>query len=83
MSETKKICKRCLLRDMSEADLKNIDKYKLAIKPQDRVSEEVYENRLNICKACERLNEGTCNACGCYVEIRALAKNGNCPYASW
>lgn len=78
-----RICMRCLLREMAEADQKMIQKYKDAIKKDDRVSSEIYETRLSICKGCERLNAGTCNACGCYVELRALSPMGHCPYKKW
>lgn len=80
---SKKICKRCLLRDMTEQDKLNIEKYKAAIKTPDRVNDSIYEERLNTCKQCDYLNEGTCNACGCYVELRALAKISKCPYKKW
>ncbi len=74
---------RCLLRDMAEADQEMIQKYKDAIKKEDRVSSEVYETRLSVCKECDRLNAGTCLACGCYVELRALSPMGRCPYKKW
>ena len=77
------ICKKCLLRELAEADGKMIENYKAAIKEKDRVSEEVYEKRLQICKECDLLNAGTCGACGCYVEIRAVAKAGRCPHKKW
>ena len=80
---TQKICRRCLLRDLSEADRQNITKYKDAIKKAHRVSEETYETRLAVCKECEKLHAGTCSACGCYVELRALTKNGTCPHRKW
>ena len=76
-------CKMCLLRDMAEADIEKIEKYKEAIKQADRVSEEKYEERLSVCKHCELLNAGTCNACGCYVELRALGKVSGCPKKKW
>lgn len=82
MSEkTTNICKRCLLRDMTEADKKNIAKYRDAI--TERVSEEIYEKRLGVCKECDLLNAGTCNACGCYVELRALSPLSKCPHKKW
>lgn len=68
---------------MAEADSKMIEKYKEAIKISDRVTNEEYERRLMLCKACERLNAGTCGACGCYVELRAVARAGHCPYKNW
>ena len=76
-------CKMCLLREMAGEDIKKIEKYKEAIKQEDRVNEEKYESRLSSCKQCEKLNAGTCNACGCYVEIRALSIQGTCPYKKW
>lgn len=79
----REICKRCLLREMAKEDAKKIEKYKNAIKIDDRVEEACYENRLSVCKVCEYLNEGTCGACGCYVELRAAAKAGSCPYRKW
>ncbi len=80
---TRKICKKCLLREMAEADAKMIEKYKAAIKLSDRVEETEYEARLSVCKECDRLNAGTCGACGCYVELRAAAIVGHCPYKKW
>ena len=79
----KRICKRCLLREMAEADMAIIDKYKEAIKMNDRVDEAKYESRLSVCKECEKLNAGTCASCGCYVELRALAKISRCPNNKW
>lgn len=71
------------MRDMAKADLQMIEKYKSAIKNEDRVPEEVYEKRLQACKECDLLNEGTCNACGCYVELRALGLVSECPHKKW
>lgn len=77
------ICKKCLLREMAEADQKMIAKYKDAIKQEDQVDAGEYERRLSLCKECEFLNAGTCGACGCYVELRAAAQAGHCPYKKW
>lgn len=77
------VCKKCLLREMAEADAAMIEKYKAAIKSGDRVDENTYEKRLSICKDCDLLNAGTCNACGCYVELRALSIVSACPYKKW
>lgn len=78
-----KKCIRCLLRDLSEADMQNIEKYKDAIKSCDRADNDLYERRLGICKECEKLNEGTCLACGCYVELRAFMVKSACPHKKW
>lgn len=81
--QNQKICKRCLLREMAQADREMIEKYKSAIKNDDRVNNTLYEERITICKGCEKLNAGTCAACGCYVELRALSKISTCPYKKW
>ena len=84
MEEKKKrICKRCLLREMEIEDYKKIEKYKDAIKESERVPKDIYELRLKSCKKCESLYEGTCNACGCYVELRASGIRSNCPHGKW
>lgn len=77
------ICKKCLLREMAEADYGMIEKYKNAIKQEDAAGGECYEERLSICKSCELLNAGTCLACGCYVELRAAMKDSRCPHKKW
>lgn len=79
----KRVCIRCLLRDMAEADKAMIEKYKAAIKKSDQVPDEEYERRLAICRECEKLNEGTCLACGCYVELRAAMKAAHCSRKKW
>lgn len=84
-----RICTRCLLRDMIGADaaieteMQMIDRYRDAIKLADRVAEQEYEKRLNFCRDCEKLISGTCLACGCYVELRAIAKSARCPHKKW
>lgn len=80
-----RVCTRCLLRDMIEADssMEMIEKYRAAIKAADRVTEEVYESRLSVCRECGKLNAGTCMACGCYVELRAAAAVSRCPKKKW
>ncbi|MBO4604332.1 MAG: hypothetical protein J5657_03415 [Clostridiales bacterium] len=54
-----------------------------ALPPEELVSDEVLSERLVFCKECEKINQGTCLACGCYVEIRAAMKKGKCPYRKW
>lgn len=82
--EPKRKCRKCLLAELDNEKL--LAEVGLAISRLDRelkVSDDVYRSRLSICKDCDYLNEGTCNACGCYVELRAAAKTGRCPYKKW
>ena len=77
------------LREMIDSDaskqseLEMIEKYRAAIKQADRVDDAEYERRLSVCRQCDKLLAGTCNACGCYVELRAVAKVSHCPKKKW
>ena len=77
------VCKKCLIYDSAEEDQKMIEKYMNALKTDHQVEQERYEARIAVCKSCKYLNVATCNACGCYVELRAVAKNGRCPHKKW
>lgn len=79
-----RICRRCLLRDLAERDsIEMLEKYKNAIRREDRTAESAYESRLAVCRECDRLNAGTCLSCGCYVELRAASKEAHCPKKKW
>ena len=43
----------------------------------------LYEKRLAVCKECERLADGMCRGCGCFVEMRAAVTKNACPYEKW
>lgn len=77
----KRICKRCLLRDMDEGEiLKDVRKAVEKLKPGERAEEAVTEERLNKCRQCQELTDGMCRLCGCYVEFRSALKTGRCPH---
>ena len=73
-------CKRCLLLEAGEnakhdelaAYIKTLDKSEL-------VSDGDYKYRIEQCKNCDYLISGMCLKCGCYVELRARLKDGDCP----
>ena len=73
-------CKKCLLLESAEGDMLNLIKEKISkLSPEEKVSQDVYESRLNYCKSCDNLISGMCLKCGCYVEFRAAFKKQNCP----
>ena len=49
----------------------------------ERADDVLYEERLKTCTECEKLYDGLCGACGCYVELRAVIRNNRCPYEKW
>lgn len=82
--EIGKICKKCLLAELDDKKLlADIEKAKSLLDEVDRASDVEYNKRLEICRECDYLNEGTCGACGCFVELRAASKTGRCPYKKW
>lgn len=82
--EAKRFCKKCLLAELDDKKLlADIQKAIDLLSAVDKASDELYDNRLRICKECDYLNEGTCGACGCFVELRAATKISKCPYKKW
>ena len=80
MSESQRICKKCLLREMQEGEyFKNMYEYIAALDPEVRAEDVLYEERLRICKECDNLLNGMCRICGCFVEMRAAVKKNYCP----
>jgi hypothetical protein len=49
------------------------------------VSDEIYKERMNICKGCEKYNEfeNMCKECGCYVPAKAKIIMDSCPLDKW
>lgn len=83
-TEAKRICKKCLLRDLDESTYyKELKEYLEQLDEEDKAEQVLYEQRLAACKECDYLNAGMCRACGCYVEMRAAMKGNRCPYKNW
>lgn len=79
-----KICTRCLLKDFSKEQYEAIVINGLSSLPKEDLTTDLESSRrLAICKDCSKLNQGTCLACGCFVELRAALTKGKCPYSKW
>lgn len=77
----KKPCLRCLLHEADENELAEIIAQRIAAMPDaQKTTSEEYQKRLKLCKMCDYLISGTCQKCGCYVELRAVRKNSVCPH---
>ncbi len=73
-------CKKCLLLESGEKEsYKSLKEYINTLVDDIKVSEEIYTKRLDKCKKCDCLISGMCLKCGCYVELRAILKDKNCP----
>ena len=73
-------CKRCLLKDISKEEyFKNVYEYISQLSDEIKASDEVYNSRLDECKKCDKLINGMCSLCGCFVETRAAKRLSCCP----
>jgi len=76
----KRICKKCLLKDFApEEYLNNMRAYINGLDDEIKAVQEIYLERLSHCETCDKLNEGICRICGCFVEYRAAIKLKQCP----
>lgn len=73
-------CKKCLLIEAGEyKSFETVRDYISNLSDDLKIGEEVYRNRLSRCKKCDNLISGMCLKCGCYVEIRAVLRDKQCP----
>ncbi|MCM1304718.1 MAG: DUF6171 family protein [Lachnospiraceae bacterium] len=81
----RRLCRRCLLREMADQEeyFRSLKDYIDNMDPDIRAAEQLYEERLAICRACEMLLQGMCRKCGCYVELRAAVARNVCPWGKW
>lgn len=80
MTYGKKPCTRCLLEEAGRQDVyDSIQKCIEKIPEKQRTASVEYDRRLELCKGCENISEGTCLKCGCYVELRAAKTDAHCP----
>ena len=56
--------------------------FKRKIKGDKFDTAEVAE-RLTICSTCEWHDDGMCDACGCFLELKATVKDEVCPLDKW
>ena len=71
---------RCLLKEAGEKELaQSIAEYVNTLNEEIRADDDLYQKRLKICSGCGKLLNGTCQKCGCYVEMRAAVRANHCP----
>ena len=79
MEDTRRVCRRCLLKDIDkDAYFANVYEYIASLGEDVRTPAAEYETRLAHCKICESLVNGMCSLCGCFVEVRAAKRSGRC-----
>lgn len=75
-------CKRCGIKTaLSEEDINKMVDEVMHMKGIRLVDEDIYNERIAACMRCEKLEYGsTCMLCGCVVQVRAMLRDGKCPY---
>ena len=83
--ENLRLCRRCLTRDLvgQEEYFRSLHDYIENLDLDIRAAEDLYEERLGICRECDMLLQGMCRKCGCYVELRAAVTKNACPDKMW
>lgn len=80
MEEKRRWCRRCLTKEMTDAAYyQNMYDYIKNLEEGLKTPEELYRQRLALCKGCESLLNGMCRVCGCFVEMRAAVRKNGCP----
>lgn len=80
MDTKKPFCYKCLLEELNDASIAEQVKHTLSLIPEgQKVTDNVYRERLACCKTCEKLVSGMCRVCGCFVEVRAVYRRKSCP----
>jgi hypothetical protein len=75
---------KCLLSEISEEEyMAKIYRVIMLLSKDEKADDDKVKARLDTCKACDYLADATCQACGCYVELRAARKDSKCPYKKW
>ncbi|WP_242985431.1 DUF6171 family protein [Vallitalea okinawensis] len=83
MEYPNRICKRCLLKEVDAEYFESLSIYINSIDEDLKVGNVTYKERLDICQECDKLVDGMCSGCGCYVELRGIMKKNKCPYDKW
>lgn len=79
VAEASRIPCRCLLVDSWPELHQSVAEYVALLPEAQKAPEDVYQERLGVCAQCDKLRDGTCGLCGCYVEARAAKKGLRCP----
>ncbi len=75
-----KQCRRCLLSETNAEELlKSVRELIDGLGHDERADEATYQARLKLCMSCDSLVSGTCQKCGCFVELRAAKRTQYCP----
>ena len=71
-----RVCRKCLPgQNNEETFYEDLSRYIQRMDEDLKVDQQIYEKRLNICSTCDRLMNGMCRLCGCFVELYRRCEN--------
>ena len=81
---SQRACRKCLLIDADAGKEKEmVYRYISELSKTEKTPEDLFQKRLATCRMCELLSAATCQACGCFAEVRAAVTKQKCPYHKW
>ncbi|PSW10303.1 hypothetical protein C9J01_19025 [Photobacterium rosenbergii] len=83
MTSSLRECKACIMAKIDAEFAANLEQKIKHIDDELKVDPSTYQERMSICEGCEKLIQGICRACGCYVELRGVMRRNTCPYNKW
>jgi hypothetical protein len=83
MEDIRHFCRKCTAGEGKDEYFSSLSAYIENLDPELTVSDAVYKERLMHCEGCQRLTEGMCRSCGCFVMLRAVMQKNNCPWGQW
>lgn len=65
--------------------MKNAMPWDLLNPNTEYVNQEIYDERLDICKSCDRFISLTsqCKECGCFMKLKCAVSHAFCPLNKW
>lgn len=81
MAQTR--CRKCLFNQDSGELYQSIQELIAALPQEEKADPAEYTGRLEVCQGCEKLQNGMCLSCGCFVQVRAAKKQEGCPWEKW
>ena len=84
MEGQNRICRQCDILSELPEDVTDYAKKLYELLPKkEKADEALMQERIAVCRDCEKREGSTCLECGCYIEIRVMKRDAHCPVKKW